>query len=429
MYDVIIIGGGAAGLVAAKILSAKDKKVLLLEARNQLGGRIHALHNFSCPAEGGAEFIHGNLKTTFDLLREAGLKKEKLKEKFCRVKNEKWKEADNLVPHWDLLIKKMKACEEDISVDDFLKESFKEKKYETLKNQFRKYVEGYDAADPSKTSIVAIREEMENAAEDQYRPKGGYSPLINFLKETSLQNGCAIKTGEQVFKVSVDKIIEVATPSEKYNASKLIVAVPVGVLQCRKSQKSFIGFPSFFNDHLKAAKQIGNGGVIKFLLEFDKAFWLQKDFLNRQNIPAPSYIFADTAIPTWWTQYPSKVPLLTGWLAGPSSYKMKNYSEKKFKQLLLASLSSIFSMPAEMLERRLKNYKIMNWIKEPHILGGYSYPTLKTKEAQQVLREPYKNTVYFAGEYLAKNSSSTVDAALQSGMSVAEQILNDIIED
>ncbi len=65
----------------------------------------------------------------------------------------------------------------------------------------------------------------------------------------------------------------------------------------------------------------------------------------------------------------------------------------------------------------------MNWIKEPYIFGGYSYPTLKTKKAQEVLRKPYENTFYFAGEYLAENSSSTVDAALQSGISVAKQIL------
>ena len=425
MHDVIIIGGGAAGLVAAKILSAKGKKVLVLEARNQLGGRIQSVDNFSYPAEGGAEFIHGNLKATFNLLKEAGLKKNKLKGKFCRVNNGKWQEADNFVPHWDLLVKKMKACEEDMSVDDFLQQFFKAKKYEIVRNQFRKYVEGYDAADPANTSLIAIREEMESEDEDQYRPRDGYKSLINFLNENSLQNGCIIKTGEPVLKITADKSIEVLTASGKYCSEKLIIAVPLGVLQCTKKVKSFIKFPSSLNNHLRVAREMGNGGVIKFLLEFDKAFWLQEDFLEKRNIPAPSYIFADTIIPTWWMQYPSKAPLLTGWSGGPSSYAMKNYSAEKFKELLLTSLSSIFSMPAKEIEKRLKHYKIMNWIKEPHIVGGYSYPTLKTKAAQHILREPYNNSVYFAGEYLAKNSSSTVEAALQSGMYVAEQILKD----
>ncbi len=83
MYDVIIIGGGAAGLIAAKILSAKGKKILLLEARNQLGGRIQNVEDLSYPAEGGAEFIHGNLKTTFDLLKKLPLKNQRSKENFA----------------------------------------------------------------------------------------------------------------------------------------------------------------------------------------------------------------------------------------------------------------------------------------------------------------------------------------------------------
>ena len=91
---------------------------------------------------------------------------------------------------------------------------------------------------------------------------------------------------------------------------KVIVAVPLGVLQARKGNKSFISFPSNVNAYTKFARQIGNGAVIKFLLEFDKAFWLERDFLKERKIPPPSYIFADTFIPTWWTQYPSKAPFL-----------------------------------------------------------------------------------------------------------------------
>ena len=85
--------------------------------------------------------------------------------------------------------------------------------------------------------------------------------------------------------------------------------------------------------------------MIKFLLEFDNAFWLERDFLKERKISPPSYIFADTAIPTWWTQYPSKVPILTGWIGGPLAFKLKNYSDRKFKALLMESLSSIWSLP------------------------------------------------------------------------------------
>jgi len=423
MYDVIIIGGGAAGLMAAKILSANNKKILLLEAKDRLGGRIFSVNDFSFPAEGGAEFIHGNLKTTFDLIKDAHINKEKIKGTFCRVKNGKWATNDHLVADWGLLIKKMKDCKEDVSIHDFLAASFKAKKYDALKNYFTKYIEGYDAADPVNTSVFAIRKEMEAGDEPQYRPERGYYSLIDFLKEGCLKRGGVIKINEPVTKLFRNKNIEVSTSQKKYLCKKVICAVPLGVLQSKPKQKSFIEFPDFLDSHLKAAKKIGNGPVIKFLLEFDKAFWLDKKFLKERNIPAPSYLFTDTVIPTWWTQYPSKEPLLTGWIAGPASYKMRNYSATRFKQIVLESLSSAFAISIEDLQKRLKNFKVINWIKEDHILGGYSYPTLQTKKAREIMQKPFENTFYFAGEYVSENSSSTVDAALLSGKLVAKQIL------
>lgn len=424
MYDVIIIGGGAAGLIAAKLLSEAGKKILLLEAKHRLGGRIHSIENFSFPVEGGAEFIHGNLKTTFDLLKEAGLKKEKVKGNFCRITNGKWNTEEEPVPHWDLLIQKLKECEEDMTIDRFLKNFFNAEKYDTLTKQFRKYIEGYDAADPKYANVFAIRKEMEREDEAQYRPVPAYSALIDFLQESCLKYNVVIKTSEPVKRIVCNGNIAVHTNSEKYICKKVIIAVPLGVLQCKKNNKSFIEFPSSVKKYITAAKQIGNGGVIKFLLEFDEAFWLDKKFLKERKVSAPSYIFSNAAIPTWWTQYPHTKPLLTGWIAGPSSIKMKNYSEKKLKDLLITSLSSIFLMSFKELESHLKKIEIINWIKEPHILGGYSYSTLPTEKARDILLTPFGNKFYFAGEYLTKNSTSTVDDALQSGRLAAEKIIN-----
>ena len=67
-YDVIIIGAGAAGISAAHALCHKGKKVLVLEARSRVGGRIHSIDDaaFPQPVEAGAEFIHGKLPVTLD---------------------------------------------------------------------------------------------------------------------------------------------------------------------------------------------------------------------------------------------------------------------------------------------------------------------------------------------------------------------------
>ena len=59
-YQVIVIGAGAAGLATARSLQDAGYEVLILEARDRIGGRIQTDYSFtSHPVELGAEFIHG----------------------------------------------------------------------------------------------------------------------------------------------------------------------------------------------------------------------------------------------------------------------------------------------------------------------------------------------------------------------------------
>lgn len=64
--DVVVVGVGAAGLYAARLLSAAGKKVIVLEARDRIGGRIYPLPeaDFGYEAPGGAEFVHGEAPLT-----------------------------------------------------------------------------------------------------------------------------------------------------------------------------------------------------------------------------------------------------------------------------------------------------------------------------------------------------------------------------
>ena len=52
--DVLIIGAGAAGLAAARELSCAGLRVIILEARDRIGGRINT-HFDSWPIEHSRE--------------------------------------------------------------------------------------------------------------------------------------------------------------------------------------------------------------------------------------------------------------------------------------------------------------------------------------------------------------------------------------
>ncbi|HEX2209631.1 MAG TPA: FAD-dependent oxidoreductase [Longimicrobium sp.] len=57
--DVVVVGAGVSGLAAARDLSGRGLRVVVLEARGRIGGRIHTLHDPAdpLPVELGAEFI------------------------------------------------------------------------------------------------------------------------------------------------------------------------------------------------------------------------------------------------------------------------------------------------------------------------------------------------------------------------------------
>ncbi len=92
IYDALIVGAGAAGLAAGRILHDARRSILMLEARDRIGGRIHTDYDFAViPIEFGAEFIHGDHAVTVDLVKSAGLHTLPV----VRMGNLRWSDGKN----------------------------------------------------------------------------------------------------------------------------------------------------------------------------------------------------------------------------------------------------------------------------------------------------------------------------------------------
>lgn len=395
--NIIIIGAGAAGLMAAKELSAKHQ-VTVLEARDKVGGRIRTI---APGIETGAEFVHGHLPISLSLLEEAGLKYTPIAGKMYSVENGNWHEEENFIEGWDELLETMGSIEKDMTLIEFLEKHYADHKYDALREEITRYVQGFDLANPTKVGIKYLHNEWMNEDYTNFRVDKGYCALMDFLAK-----GCNVITNASVTQVnwSAGEVTVTTDKGQSFTAEKLIVTVPLGVLQY-----GTIKFTPAIDTHINAASHIGFGSVIKIVLKFKEACWKEDT----------GFIFSKAKVPTWWTQLPDKAPIITGWLGGPPAEEFRQVPEEEILEKALESLSSFFRKPLPALE----SYHILNWVDDPQTLGSYSYDTPFSKEARNVLNTPIADTIYFAGEALYEgNHPGTVEAALITGKNVAGKI-------
>ena len=73
--DIVVIGAGAAGIAAARRIQAANRKVIVVEAANQIGGRcITDSTSFDVPFDRGARWMHNpDTNPVIRLARSAGL--------------------------------------------------------------------------------------------------------------------------------------------------------------------------------------------------------------------------------------------------------------------------------------------------------------------------------------------------------------------
>jgi monoamine oxidase len=180
--SVIIIGGGIAGLSAARELLRHGSIVTLLEAKKRFGGRMHTIREGKLPIELGAEFIHGKSKPLLNAIREAGLSMHEAPDSNQMFENGKLKP----IHIWDKVSEMMNRISPrgaDRSFKEFIE---RQKCDDRTRRLMTAFVEGFDAARTERISAHALLK-AERSAEKmdgdmQARVDEGYTALIEYFE-------------------------------------------------------------------------------------------------------------------------------------------------------------------------------------------------------------------------------------------------------
>ena len=433
-YDVVIIGGGAAGLRALQELSRKGKRAILLEGRTRLGGRILTLHDLRSPLpiELGPEFIHGEPDETLQLVREGALLYEEIPDVHWWSANGRWKGVHDFWSVIDRIRSRIRVPSDDQSVSEFLQQAKSIRGVE--RDLFIGFVEGYHAAEITSMSAKAIAAGDEETKDDsenrQFRLVSGYDRLIEWLRAGAAANGSEIRTNFIVNQIewsegSVTITGTSATGRElpKIRASAALITVPLGVL----AAKSIRFVPELGTKKSNAISRLGMGDVAKIVFRFREAFWEEDDFVRSRarSDKEQRMVFVHARRPTvtCWTALPSKLPMLTFWAGGPEATRLLALEEPRRVDLALEHLATILAMDRSELESQVESWHTHDWSSDPFSRGAYSYVLAGGAAAQKELAKPLRRTLFFAGEATDAEQTGTVAGALASGKRAAKEIL------
>lgn len=401
--DVAIIGAGAAGLGAARALESSGLSVLVLEARDRIGGRSTTL---ILPGDIrfdlGCEWLHsGDVNSFTPIAKQLGFTVDKHRPPWREQSVDKAfpaKDREAFITALDAFYERAEAAaedDEDSAANLYLEPG---NRWNPMIDAISTYVNGCELDQVSVHDMGAYED-----TEVNWRVRQGYGALI-----AAYGASCPVALNTQVKLIDHSGArIRIETSRGTIDAGKVIVTVPTDILA-----REDIGFSPPLPDKVAAAAGLPLGLDNKVMLALDEPEALPVDGSLRG-----ATMRAATGA---YHLRPFGQACIAGFFGGTFARELENAGEGA---TAAAAIDEIAELLGSDFRRKLKPIGESRWAHDPFARGSYSHALPGHAGDRAILAAPVDGRIFFAGEATSPNFFSTAHGARDSGERAAKEAL------
>lgn len=415
--DVLVIGAGFAGLRAAEVLRDAGRSVIVLEARDRLGGRALSKQTRGVTIELGPAWLHNVAYNPVAARASAlGLDVRPVDSSRRLYGPERRELSSRRRARW------IEQLQQAITLE---RRALAERADRSVGEALAPWLASQREQDGLRWTIATEWEQRYGASVDELslahfdhggqelgidgRVQLGFSQLIERMAQ-----GFRIERSWPVERVAHSaERVEVTGPRGTLRARAAIVTVPVGVLA-----EGAIRFePDLPSGKREALSRVKMGSVSEHYFEFAEAFWRPRDeWIGLLTAPAQPGRFAQ-----WVDQasYHGR-PILLARHGAALARELEGADDATLVRAATDALRTVFG--AAVTEPTAVHRA--QWSRDPYARGTHSYLSVGARpEDRDTLAAPIGSTLHFAGEATARTHSATVRGAYESGERAARALL------